>query len=187
MTSEKHALANRQNARKSTGPITVSGKAVSAQNALKHGVLAQVEVLLSRGEKAADLVTLREELYQDLRPEGSVESLLVDRIVSLVWRLRRLQSAEVGLFNEAAEHFESLPNDLELALGRPPKTNEGASAQGHAFFYRYTEGGLSTLSRYEASIERGLFKALHELQRLQVVRAGGNVPLPVAVDVDLGE
>jgi hypothetical protein len=45
---------------------------------------------------------------------------------------------------------------------------------------------FSKLSRYETTIERSLFKALHELQRLQAARrAEGNVQLPVAVDVDV--
>ena len=45
---------------------------------------------------------------------------------------------------------------------------------------------FSKLSRYEATIERGLYKALHELQRLQAARrAGGNVPPPAAIDVDV--
>ncbi len=45
---------------------------------------------------------------------------------------------------------------------------------------------FSKLSRYETTIERSLYKALHELQRLQAARgAGGNVYPPVAVDVDI--
>ena len=44
---------------------------------------------------------------------------------------------------------------------------------------------FSKLSRYETTIERGLYKALNELQRLQAVREGDDVPAPVAVDVDL--
>ena len=48
---------------------------------------------------------------------------------------------------------------------------------------------FSKLSRYETTIERSLFKALHELQRLQAARgargAGGNVAPPVAVDLDV--
>jgi hypothetical protein len=44
---------------------------------------------------------------------------------------------------------------------------------------------FSKLSRYETAIERSLYKALHELQRRQAARrADGNVPPPVAVDVD---
>jgi len=45
---------------------------------------------------------------------------------------------------------------------------------------------FSKLSRYEAAIERSLYKALHELQRLQSGRrADGNAPPPVAIDVDV--
>jgi len=45
---------------------------------------------------------------------------------------------------------------------------------------------FSKLSRYEAAIERSLYKALHELQRLQASRrADGNAPPPVAIDVDV--
>ncbi len=45
---------------------------------------------------------------------------------------------------------------------------------------------FSKLSRYEAAIERGLYKALHELQCLQAAGATtGSVPPPVAVDVDI--
>src|ERR687894_353480 len=45
---------------------------------------------------------------------------------------------------------------------------------------------FSKLSRYETTIERSLFKALHELQRLERPGgAGGNVSPPVAVDVDV--
>ena len=45
---------------------------------------------------------------------------------------------------------------------------------------------FSKLSRYETTMERSLYKALHELWRLQAARgAGGNVSPPVAVDVDV--
>ena len=45
---------------------------------------------------------------------------------------------------------------------------------------------FSKLSRYETAIERSLYKALHELQRLQAARrADGSAPPPVAIDVDV--
>jgi hypothetical protein len=45
---------------------------------------------------------------------------------------------------------------------------------------------FSKLSRYEAAIERSLYRALHELQRLQAARrAGGGAPPPAAIDVDV--
>ncbi len=42
---------------------------------------------------------------------------------------------------------------------------------------------LDKVQRYETSIERSLYKALHELQRLQAARQDGGVAAPVAVDV----
>ncbi len=47
------------------------------------------------------------------------------------------------------------------------------------------ENSLAKLSRYETSIERSFYKALHELQRMQASREGKEVPLPLAVDVDV--
>ncbi len=44
---------------------------------------------------------------------------------------------------------------------------------------------FTKLSRYETALTRGLFRALHELQRLQAVRTGHPVLPPVAVDVSV--
>ena len=44
---------------------------------------------------------------------------------------------------------------------------------------------LGRLTRYETSLERRFLRLLHELQRLQAVRAGANVPPPAVVDVDV--
>jgi len=44
---------------------------------------------------------------------------------------------------------------------------------------------LDRLLRYEGAIERQLYKALNQLERLQRLRAGDNVPAPVEVDVDI--
>ena len=38
---------------------------------------------------------------------------------------------------------------------------------------------------YESTIERGLYKALHELQRLQPARSGQVVPPSMAADVEI--
>jgi hypothetical protein len=75
---------------------------------------------------------------------------------------------------ERAQEMESV-RDAELAtLGQ---TFIRDANKANAF---------SKLSRYESTIERSLFKALHELQRLQAARGtGGNVSPPVAVDVEV--
>jgi hypothetical protein len=48
-----------------------------------------------------------------------------------------------------------------------------------------SQDSLAKLSRYETSMERSLYKALHELQRLQAARKGQPMPVPVAVDIDV--
>ncbi|HWS81889.1 MAG TPA: hypothetical protein VN178_12780, partial [Rubrobacter sp.] len=62
-----------------------------------------------------------------------------------------------------------------------------ASALGLSFIRDgNSANAFSKLSRYEAGIERGLYRALHELQRLQAARrADGDAPPPVAIDVDI--
>src|ERR1700742_4245689 len=74
------------------GPKTPEGKAVSKLNALKHGILSQ-EVLIE-GEDENTLKSLTEALIDELKPIGPIEEVLVDRIISSLWRLRRSINAE---------------------------------------------------------------------------------------------
>lgn len=156
MTTQRQAEANRLNASKSTGPRTPAGKAVVALNAMKHGLLSRE--CLVKGENEADLVDFGKRLRSQLAPVGELELLLVDRIVSTAWRLRRLVAVETMLFNE-----ETTP--------------------GQAF--KFGREKMGVLSRYEVTLERSFYKALHELQRLQAAREGQAVPLPEAVDVEV--
>jgi hypothetical protein len=45
------------------------------------------------------------------------------------------------------------------------------------------EDAISKLCRYETAIERSLYRALHELQRLQAARQGEKIPAPAVLDV----
>ncbi len=97
-TSPEQLDANRRNAQKSTGPKTPEGRAVSKMNALKHGILSK-EVLvrgLNIKESSRDLNALHERFCQELNPVGPVEEMLVDKIVTAHWRLRRALTAESG-------------------------------------------------------------------------------------------
>ncbi len=96
--SLKQIAANRANARKSTGPKTPEGLAVSKMNALKHGILSR-EVLvrgLHRKESGRELAALHQRFWKELDPVGPVEEMLVDQIVTTHWRLRRALTAESG-------------------------------------------------------------------------------------------
>lgn len=92
LSSEERSIINRQNAAKSTGPKTERGKAIAAGNALRHGIFAQR--LLLPGEDAAELTRLKCGLVRSLKPRNAMEMEVVERIVSVSWKLRRLQRAE---------------------------------------------------------------------------------------------
>jgi hypothetical protein len=162
MTSEAQVSANRLNAMKSTGPRTRAGKAVVGLNNMKHGILSR-EVLV-QGESEADLVGFGKRLRAQLAPVGELELLLADRIVSNAWRLRRAAGIEAALLNTKRGDKTVLEDVLSWTSDRDR---------------------LQLISRYETTLERSLYKALHELQRLQAARAGQPVPLPEAIDVEV--
>src|SRR5262245_34312815 len=93
--------ANRRNALKSTGPVTDDGKSIVARNALKHGLFTAD--LLVEGEDPHDLAEHRRKLLADLAPQNYTEELLVERIISVTWRLRRLSAAEQQHLNDLAD------------------------------------------------------------------------------------
>ena len=95
-------------------------------------------------------------------------SFLVDRIAGCAWRLRRAARVERGMYEE----YEWQRN----AFTKSPAMAMMVDAGGL--------GAFAQLARHEASIERSMLRALHELERMQAARHGRDVPLPVAVDVN---
>lgn len=73
MSTKAQTLANRQNSQKSTGPRSAEGKAVSAKNAVKHGLFARDAVITGENKEEYDL--FREEILAELAPAGVMESL----------------------------------------------------------------------------------------------------------------
>jgi hypothetical protein len=144
-------------------------------NANKHGLRSQ-EVLLP-GEDGEALKELDENLRAELQPVGELENLLVDRIIAAHWRLRRLGRVEAGIF----------VRELSRGLVSEADSETDTATLGMSFI-RDANGAnaFSKLSRYETTIERSIYKALHELQRLQAARhTKGDVLPPIALDVDV--
>jgi hypothetical protein len=170
MISDAKVEANRQNAAKSTGPKSPEGKAAACMNAVKHGVLAKVLVLPDEDKAAVD--EYRRELLEQLRPVGKLERVLAERIVLLSLRLERTARMEAEILDAG---------QVEAGFAQFVALNARAPDLGFAF--REGADSMGKLARYETTLERAFYRALHELQRLQAVRAGELVPAPVAVDV----
>lgn len=215
VTSEKKIQANQRNALKSTGPKTPEGKSAVRLNALTHGLLSQ-EVLLPGEDEAALTELgerLRDELQPvgelesmlvdritaaawRLRRLGRVEAGI------FAWELygelseRAQQEARTyesdlvadvldatNPITDEHKHQEALSKAQEMKAKQDTET----ATLGRTFIRDANEANaFSKLSRYETAIERSLYKALHELQRLQAARhAGTSVTPPVALDVDV--
>src|SRR5689334_16482797 len=78
------------------GPQTPQGKTASSRNAVKHGLCCQQIVLPH--ENADAFSELRDQIKRELKPDGPIESELVEQIVGLIWRLRRVAMVETGIF-----------------------------------------------------------------------------------------
>ena len=92
--SQRKIESNRENAKKSTGPKSESGKAKSSRNATTLGMYTKDVVLPT--EDVAQYIALRAAFHAEHQPETPTEEMLVDTIVIALWRRRRLQATEVG-------------------------------------------------------------------------------------------
>jgi len=79
---------------KSRGPRTPVGKLRSKYNATKHGIFSSVVLLESESQSEFD--SLLEGLRRYFRPKGTLEEILVEKLATLIWRYRRLLTAEVA-------------------------------------------------------------------------------------------
>lgn len=198
MTSLAKVEANRRNAQRSTGPKTSAGKNRSSKNALRHGLTAEIALLPDEALEIFESFESR--LRGALNPVGDLEEFLVDRVVQAAWRLRRLGRVEAGLYTWRyfdVERDRTRANDWKARYGDDRSLEEAQASKrrdkpettlGRGFAEEVAQGdAFSKLSRYETALERSLYRALHEVQRLQAQRDGQPVPVPVVLDVEVSQ
>jgi hypothetical protein len=132
--SPRQLEANRENAKKSTGPRTAEGKLVSRRNALKHGLYTKDLVIRSgQGkENPREFQQLFENLRKDLQPEGQLEELQVVKIAIAHWQLRRALRAEAG---EIVNSFVK-EEQLELSAVASHRNIPGGEAATRILHYQ---------------------------------------------------
>jgi len=90
--SSRKLAANRRNAHRSPGPTTAQGKAKSSRNSYKLGIFAK-QIFPSGPEGLKEYggyKNIVERIYGHYRPEGVMEELLVDKVVTESVRFARL-------------------------------------------------------------------------------------------------
>ena len=150
MATQAQINANRLNSQKSTGPRTPEGKRAVSQNAVTHGLFAREAVI--KCEDPAEFELHREALLDELRPVGAIESMLAERIVSLSWRLQRVERMQ----NQATD---CLIEEDYLPLGR--------------MITKRWSGNLKIIEKlfmHERRIESSLNRTITKLKQLQTVR-----------------
>jgi hypothetical protein len=189
MTSRKRAETNRQNAQKSTGPRSPEGKARSSANALKHGLSAKQVVLPD--EDWNKFEALRQSIFFELMPEGTLEEFYAEQISTCMWRLRRVYPIEVGILGrgQKIEEFRVIEGRREwldkqlrdddidqkdydeimytLEVEERVLRSELGDISSDFISDAANSNAISKLSRYETAIQRTLKQARLELEELQ--------------------
>jgi hypothetical protein len=183
--SERKLEANRANALKSTGPRTEAGKARSARNATRHGLLAEAASLLA--EPNQELESLLDNYRTDFRPASTHEEMLVRELAVSDWRLRQITRTETGLMSVSMQqaHKSTLQPDEPdpEAEAEPPSLAETSpeirtALLGIAWInYNST---FALLMRYQNQARRDYFRALKQLELLRTGKAGYLPPEPPA-------
>ena len=142
MTTLGQVWANQENAQLSTGPKTEEGKARSAQNARTHGLTALV--VATKGEDAAAYSVFQESYLKELDPQTVGQMELAERIVGMVWKVRRAEDLETTLWNSGGGTLA----DMAVMLATHARE-------------------LDLILRYSRQNERKLSAAREEYRRMQ--------------------
>src|SRR5258708_5569700 len=106
MISARKHLANRANARASTGPRTAAGKASAARNALRHGL--NISMMADPG-LAAEVAALAGEIVGEAAAPELPE--MAARIAEAQIELVRVRRARRDLLSQAFAGLECKPAD----------------------------------------------------------------------------
>ena len=109
------AEANRENGRKSRGPVTEQGKAMSRANAGKHwGRAEDIRGLMpALGESPVEYDRMRDGLYRALCPADTFEEMIVDAMADIHWRLRRMIRGEAAAQGQRRRERQMKEEEIE--------------------------------------------------------------------------
>jgi hypothetical protein len=178
MSTLNQFSANRANARKSTGPKTLSGKVRSSMNACKHGLTARTVVIGK--EDPVEFDALRQALEEEFEPRSMMERELVERLAGIVWRLRRMPQFEAALIEARCDQARcgAFSSDMQKRL------HGAGGATGVALIEDSKhQDALGKLSRHEAALMNAFTKTLQMLHFIQSQRAAEDDPVIDAVAI----
>lgn len=173
MSTDAKRDASQANGRLSRGPVTATGKARSARNAVRHGLTAERYTVV--GESEDEFRSFRAHIWRDIGPSGGLEEALAERIVGALWRLRRAVRVENDVIGRAGVR------GTIVRVARMFHSARDGGELGRAFEAASPET-LERVARYEVRLERALARALAELEQLRKARAERGPEEPESTD-----
>jgi len=162
MTSEKQIRANRENAKKSTGPKTDATKELTKMNALRHGLTGQVNLMPDEDREAHDKFCAA--IVESLAPEGALEIQFAQSIAEDNWRANRARAIETNMFAVGNLTVAETANGPDLGH---PEINAAVTA---AEVFSVAANKFQLLSLYMQRTNRDMQKTLDRLTALQTGR-----------------
>jgi hypothetical protein len=139
MTSPECIIEAAREESRSNGPGPSEGEAEHKYRELKSSIDSQRFVI--PGEDPAELELLIESYRESFEPETALEWFLVDSLIAADWEMRRVQRIRVALLQKEMQAGASLAEAYE----RP---------------------AVARVDRRKAAVERSLYRALKEMQRI---------------------
>jgi hypothetical protein len=147
-SSDKKIAANRENARRSTGPRTPEGKHRARRNGITHGLTTTA--MLLEDEDPADYNAFVEATLDDLGPRSDHERALALNVATTIWRRDRLYAAEVAFLNVRTRTLRA----------QNPDVRSSAEAQAMMLMDSEDSNRMRLLARYLNAAERACNKAV---------------------------
>jgi hypothetical protein len=159
MASQKQIDANRENARKSTGPRSENGKATTRLNAMRDGFTGQVTTLSDEDRPIFE--NFKSQFIADLAPKTTLELSLANSIAWDTWRLNHLRAVEANMYALGANSPE------RIVACDDPQVHAAMSA---AMTFSSEAPKFALMSIYEQRMNRSIHKNLATLRDLQAER-----------------
>jgi len=177
--SEKRLAANRENAKRSTGPRTPEGRARSSRNAVKHGFRSSSFAVV-RLEDLDEVEKFKADAVACYKPVNAQELIAVERIAmsqQLIFRGARL---DAGMFTSALNDVLDRTNnplipmdpdmvgDGDIEITRQQNRNY-CIAEGFRRIAKESNA-IGLMLRYRAQAEREYRRAVEDFDRLKALR-----------------
>ena len=177
--SEKRLAANRENAKRSTGPRTPAGRARSSRNAVKHGFRSSSFAVV-RLEDLDEVEKFKADAVACYKPVNAQELVAVERIAmsqQLIFRGARL---DAGMFTSALNDVLDRTNnplipmdpdmvgDGDIEITRQQNRNY-CIAEGFRRIAKESNA-IGLMLRYRAQAEREYRRAVEDFDRLKTLR-----------------